>query len=134
VRNLHDHCFEVLLEVVLAFGEDLIPSLFVCVVDLGRQFRWLDPQGLEDREELIVQVLEVAVSLEDVPLEFVARIVIVDAQSRTCLLRTFLVADSDLELNVVSDITVLPQQNLHVEGLLSKWVHLVSLHVLVSSF
>jgi hypothetical protein len=112
----------------------LIPSLFVCVVDLGRQFRWLDPQGLEDREELIVQVLEVAVSLEDVPLEFVARIVIVDAQSRTCLLRTFLVADSDLELNVVSDITVLPQQNLHVEGLLSKWVHLVSLHVLVSSF
>jgi len=97
----------------------LIPGLFVCVVDLGRQLGWLDPQRLEDRKELVVQVLEVAVSLEDVPLEVVAGIVVVDAQSSACLLGTFLVADPDLELNVVSHITVLPQQNLHVQRLLA---------------
>jgi len=69
-----------------------------------------------------VKVYEVAVAFVDIPLVDVERLVIENAFtieiSRMFVARTFLVKNDYLEFNILSDVGILPLDELYVQGVL----------------
>lgn len=120
------------MKIVFALGQYLIPRLFVAVVDFWRQLWGFDSKGLKHRVELIVEILEIAVPFKDIPFKVVARVVIVNAQATNRIFRALLVADTYLELDVVTDVAILPEENLHVDWLSHQRVSIICQHVLIA--